>query len=295
VAVAAGATQWQPATGYLNSSWAIGVVVPEGAGLVGGGAAHWEDVTNVTASLVLPDIESPDGRVYAILSVMAKDGSVLQAAAGALPNRTGWLGFSWLVRGSNSGAPTYMWVLNASEPAMSPGANVSISIFRGSGGWRLSVTDLDTGTNATGSFPAGPGSTLTAGDQEVFALESYSRTQETFSNMGNLTLNSILLDGNRVESGCYLYSDWDMVHNPLFVVGSSGSSPPSFIHAMESPPGKYVWGYVGVWGAQSDSAGIAQAPVAAALASAVVLGALGVWLAKRGRPSDAASRPGAAS
>ena len=281
-ALAFGTTQGQMVPAYANPSWAIGVVVPEGAAVRGGGGVHWEDVTNVTASLVLPSIESPDKTVYAILSVMAGDGSILQAAAGALPNGTDWLGFAWLVRGASSGAPTYLWVLNASEPIMNPGASVSISIFRASGEWRLAVTDLDTGFRTARPFPAGPDPTLKAGDQEVFALESYSRTEETFRSMGNLTLSSILLDGRIVMGGCYLYSDWDMIHNPLFVVGSSGASPPSFVHAGEGTSGSYFWRFAGVWGVQKDFvAGGAQVLVAIALAGAVSMGILGVWLASR--------------
>ena len=295
-ALASVMAQGQLAAGYPNSSWAIGVVVPEGAGLLGGENVHWEGVSNVTASLVLPDISSPDGRVYAILSVMTSDGSVLQAAAGALPNGTGWLGFAWLVNGAGSGAPTYVWVLNASEPAMSPRANVSISIFRSSGVWSLSLTDLDTGSRAATTFPAGPAPALKQGDQEVFAFESYSRTQGTFRGMGNLTLNSLWLDGYMVVSGCYLYADWDMVHNPLFVVGSSGSSPPSFIYAKEGPSGSYLWSYGGVWVVQDNAASIvAQLLEVVGVAGALCLGAVGIWFFKRRPGAGPSSTPRAAS
>jgi len=298
VALAAGTTQSQRAAGYANSSWAIGVVVPEGAGLLGGGGVHWGSVTNVTASLSLPDIESPDRTVYSVLSVMTSDGSVLQAAAGALPNRTGWLTFAWLAQGAASLTPTYLWVLNATEPAIGPRANVSISIFLASGAWSLSVNDLDSGSMVTRQFPPGPASTLKAGDQEVFALESYSKTPGTFSGMGNLTLNAILLDGKVVTSGCYLYSDWDMVHNPLFVVGSSGSSPPSFVYAREGNlPGSYIWSYVGVWVMQGDPfTGQVEALVVVAVVGAAAVSGLGIWLAKKSSASRVPdSRPSSAS
>ena len=42
VALASGTTQLQSAAGYPNSSWAVGVVVPQGAGLLGGGAVRWD-------------------------------------------------------------------------------------------------------------------------------------------------------------------------------------------------------------------------------------------------------------
>jgi hypothetical protein len=259
------------------------VVIPEGAGVLGGGGVRWETVTNVTASLMLPDIASPDRIVYAILSTMTSDGTVLQAAAGALPNRTGWAAFAWSVTGADSGTPTYTWVLNASEPEMSPGANVSISIFHSSGGWGLRVTDLDTGSSLESPFGAGLASALRAGDQEVFALESYSRTPATFQAMGNLTVRSILIDGKEVIRGCYLYGDWDMVHNPLFVVGSSGTSPPSFISAAAGSGGSYFWEYVGFWGVQGDPTAGLEVIAFGALAGAVALGGLGVWLARRSR------------
>lgn len=294
-ALASGTNQWQSAAAYPNSSWAIGVVIPQGAGGLGGGSVHWEDVTNVTASLALPDISSPDGRVYAILSLMTSDGSVLQAAAGALPNRSGWLAFAWLVQGVSSGHPTYLWVLNASEPFMTPKANILISIFRSTGAWSLRITDLDAGLEVSTAFPAGPASTPRVGDQEVFALESYSRAQETFSDMGNLTLNSIWLNGMKVVSGCYFYSDWDMVHNPLFVVGSSGTSPPSFIYAQEGPPGSYQWSYAGVWVARGDPiSGQVGALAVVALVGAAALGGLGIWLARR-RPASSGSGLGPSS
>ena len=281
-ALATGTTQSQLALAYPNSSWAIGVVVPEGAHLLGGGSVRWEGITNVTVSLALPDIESPDRIVYAILSVMTSDGSVLQAAAGALPNRTGWLGFAWSVQGANSGSPSYLWVLNSSKPEMNPLANISISIFLTSGQWALRVTDMGTGLAVEKSFPYGPASGLKAGDQEVFALESYSRTTATFQGMGNLTLYSILLDGKKVVNGCYLYSDWDMVHNPLFVVGSSGSGPPSFINAGEESEGSFFWDYAGIWGVQSDTlAGLAGVLAVALVAVAITLGGVGFWLTRR--------------
>jgi hypothetical protein len=293
-ALVTGPTQLQAAPAYPNSSWAIGVVVPEGAHLLGGGNVRWEDVTNVTASLALPNIESPDRNVYAILSVMTSDGSVLQAAAGALPNRTGWLGFAWSVHGGDSGSPSYLWVLNGSKPEMSPAANISVSIFRTSGQWGLRVADMDTGSSVEDSFPPGPAPALKAGDQEVFAIESYSRTLATFRGMGNLTLYSISLDGKKVTNGCYLFSDWDMIHNPLFVVGSSGSSPPSFIYAGEASAGHYFWDYTGVWEVQQDSpTGLVEVLAAVAVAGAVALGGVAVWLAMR--KSGPKSAPGPAS
>ena len=280
--LASGTAQAQPVSAYPNSSWAIGVMVPEGAQTVGGGSVLWESVTNVTTSLALPNIESPDGIVYAILSVMTSDGNVLQAAAGALPNRTGWFAFAWLVQGAGSGTESYQWILNGSAPQMSPQANISISIFLVSGSWSLRVSDWDSGSTVEKQFPPGVAPTLRVGDQEVFALESYSRTLATFSGMGSLRLYSILLDGKQVTSGGYLYGDWDMIHNPLFVVGSSGSSPPSFINAGESSAGSFFWNYTAAWSAQENPlGGLVEVLAAVSVAGALTLGGVGVWLARR--------------
>jgi len=293
-ALATGTLQAEPGAVYPNSSWAIGVVVPEGVHTLGGGSVQWEGITNVTASIALPDIESPDRIVYAILSVMTSDGSVLQAAAGALPNTTAWHGFAWSVQGADSSTPSYQWVLNASNPEMSPLSNISLSIFLASGQWGLRITDAGTGSSVEKSFPAGPAPALKAGDQEVFALESYSRTLATFRSMGNLTLYSISLDGKKVTGGCYLYSDWDMVHNPLFVVGSSGSSPPSFIYAGEGPTGSFFWDYAGVWAVQNDTfGGLFEVLAVVAVAGAVTLGGVAAWLVMK--KSDSKSAPGRSS
>jgi hypothetical protein len=237
---------------YPNSSWALGVVVPEGAGLQGGGSVRWEGVTNVTAAVTLPNITLPDGIIYAVLSVMTSDGAVLQAAAGISPNGSAWLVYAWSITVSDSAQFVYRWVLNGSEPEMSPDANVSISIFEADRLWGLQVLDEDTGSSVTEQFPPGVASTLRAGDQEVFALESYSRTGATFQDMDNLTLRSLSLNGQRVVSGTYTYGEWDPDHNPVFVVGSSGSSPPPFIYIGKTAGSSYFWDYVGVWRVAGD-------------------------------------------
>ncbi len=232
--------------GFPASSWALGVVVPEGAELIGGSTLRWEDVGNVTALVTLPLIGRPDLPVYAVMSVMMKDGSVLQVAAGIPQNGTSWSVYADYDTDAGSISPTYQQILNSSQPHMSQGASVSISIFRSDlGAWSLRVEDLKSGSKVTSEFPASaPG--LKRGDQEVFALESYSKNQTTFQNMGNLSLNALLIDGESVGGGLYSYGDWAPNHNPLFVVGSLGTSPPLFISLVFGTP-IAVWSFDTQW------------------------------------------------
>ncbi len=268
-------------TAYPNTSWALGLVVPEGASLQGG-VVRWGSVTNVTARVTLPNMTSPDGIVYAVLSVMASDGSVLQCAAGAAPGRSGWLVYSWFVQGIGSGPLTYRWILNSSGPTMGPMGNISMSIFSASGRWSVRVEELGSGSSVEEQFPAGTAPSLKTGDQEVFALESYTRTGSTFRNMGNLTLNALLLDGRRVTGGFYTYGQWDPLHSPIFVVGSSGSSPPSFIYLGRGEAGSLFWSYSGVWVPQGNPLGGTGVIMVAALltAAGLVTGAI-LWMTRR--------------
>jgi hypothetical protein len=262
---------------YPTTSWAVGLVIPEGASLQGGGKVRWEGVNNLTAAVTLPNVTLPDEIIYAVLSVMTSDGSVLQAAAGVWPNDSNWFAYAWLIPSSTSVPPVYQWVLNGSEPAMAPGANISISIYQASGSWNLRVTDEGTGAGITQRFPSGIGQSVRVGDQEIFALESYSRSGATFRDMGNLTLTGVFLDELKVTGGVYAYSDWDPTHNPLFSVGSAGVTPPSFVSLGQAKDGSFVWGYETVWSNPNDTLAIVETLLVLA---SVVLGVVGVVLWK---------------
>lgn len=246
-AVGASTSQTPSGGGYPSTSWALGVVLPEGSGLQGGGSVRWEDSTNVTVVLRLPNISDPDRIVYAVMSVMAQDGSVMQAATGVYPNSSVWLAYSWFIPNVQAVPLEYVWLLNSSEPQMAPGARVAISIFRSSSTWELGVLDEGTGSSVYRAFPASVAPSLKPGDQEVFALESYSRAPGTFQSMGNLTMASLLVDGRRVTGGFYTYADWDPNHEPVFGVGSAGTSPPSFVSLQREGNGSFEWSYAGTW------------------------------------------------
>jgi hypothetical protein len=232
---------------YPVTSWALGIVLPEGAGLEAGNKLRWESVRNITAVVRLPDITRPDMPVYAVLSVMTDDGSVLQVAAGVYRNSGYWLAYSDFVPNAGSIPPSYEQILNSSKPQMLPNASVSISIFRSSDLWNLRVVNTDTGTSVERAFPSGISPLLKTGDQEVFALESYSKNQTTFEDMGNLTLKPLLINSIPVIGGFYSYSDWDPAHNPLFAIGSAGARLPIFISLYYASDSAIVWGFTSQW------------------------------------------------
>ncbi len=266
---------------YPTTSWALGLVVPEGAPLQGG-VVRWGSVTNVTARVTLPNMTGPDGIVYAVLSVMTSDGSVLQGAVGAGPGRSGWMVYSWFIQGVGSGPLTYRWILNSSGPTIAPADNVSMSIYSASGRWSVRVEELGSGASVQEQFPAGTAPSLRSGDQEVFALEAYTRTGSAFRNMGNLTLNALLLDGRKVTGGFYIYGQWDPLHSPIFVVGSSGSSPPPFIYVGRGEAGSLFWSYSGVWLPQGNQlGGTGVIMVAALLAAAGAVAGVILWMTRK--------------
>ncbi len=275
---------------YGSSSWALGVVVPEGSKLQAGGGVRWEDASNVTVVVTLPNFTRPDGTVYTVLSVMTESGSILQGAVGLAFNRTEWFAYSWLIPDVHAIPPHYDWVLNSSGPGIAPGSAVSISIFRTGDLWSLKV--LGPGAEKVeASFPSGASGALRVGDQEVFALESYSSTAAIFREMGNLTLTSVYVDRQRVVSGFYPYSDWDPTRDPLFVVGSSGTSPPSFISFLRLDNGSSVWSYSPGWrGSSVDyTPGLGVAFVLLVLVAALVVVAFVVVALRRARGNGASS------
>jgi hypothetical protein len=226
---------------YPSGSWALGIVLPENAQFSDGGRLFWENATSVTAVIRLPNISYTDDLTLAVVSVMTQDGSILQVAAGIHPDMINWGTYAWLVQGFLSDSQTYQWVLNASEPEMMPDSWISLSIYLSSGRWKYRVGDLSTHEITQGEYAFDVLPSIKVGDQEVFALESYSVSNLVFERMGDLILRSLSIDGRNVSNGWYSYGSWDPSRNPLFVVG--GLEPPPFIFVQLAENATLSWSY----------------------------------------------------
>jgi hypothetical protein len=188
-----------------------------------------------------------------------------------------------LISGVESTPLVYDWILNASLPSLTPGAGIAVSIFKSTGGWNLNIRDLSGGAGVVRTFPPGMGDTLKVGDQEAFALESYSRSAATFKSMGNLTLQGLFLDGTKVSGGIYVYTDWDPSHNPLFAVGSSGASPPSFVSLARTDDGAFVWSYTTNWTSDEGYPTMAWVTELVVVAAILTIGGVALWEITRSR------------
>jgi hypothetical protein len=270
--------QVAPQQVYAQTSWGLGVVVPDGSTLSGGGTVNWAAVTNVTAVVQIPEITNTSAAIYAVVSLMTQDGVVLQTAFGVYPGDGSWLVYSMFIDNINQIPQHYTWAINSSEPAAEPGDVVTISIYQSPElVWSFEACNLNTSLSINRAFGTNTTELPKRGDQEAFALESYASDSFTFQNMGNMTLSSLLVDGKRVESGWYLFADWDMVHNPLFVVG--GGAPPSFIDISISNDGRAVWYYSENWASIGQLDGTGPILVAAAILLGAALS--GVLIAMR--------------
>jgi len=275
---------------YVQESWGFGIVVPDGSALSGGGNVDWGSVTNVTAVIQIPDITNVSAPTYAVMSLMTQDGAVLQTAFGIYPDNVSWLVYSMFIENINQIPQHYTWVINSSAPAAEPGDMVTISIYQSpQRAWSFKAANLNTSLSIQRVFGANSSKPPKLGDQEVFALESYASDSQTFQNMGNMTLHSLFVDGRRVTSGWYPFSDWDMLHNPLFVVG--GAAPPFFMGISALNNGKAIWYYAGTWNGSGEAGEIGPLLVAMVILTGAAL--TGVLLAFRfiRRPASAKNNP----
>jgi hypothetical protein len=263
-------------------SWALGVVLPNGAELVNGNHLSWAEVGSVTVLVKLPSITEPVGVTYLVLSAEGDNGAVLQVAAGIWPGCDDWSAYSWYITGTGTSDPSYTWVMNSSSPSMVSGDLISMSVFAGANAWGIRVQNLNSSETKTGSVASGGLTGFASGDQEVFALESYTTSASTFREMGNATLLAVLVDGSKVAGGWYAYGGWDPAHNPLFVVGDS--QPPTYVSLKMAGNGEVFWSYGSRWTggvltASFQPVVIAYASLAALVPMALVVGSR----TKRGR------------
>ena len=226
---------------YASGPWGLGVVVPENSRFTDGSHLSWGNVSSVAVEVTLPNITFSDYPTLAVESLMAADGSVMQIAAGIYPGNSRWLGYGWFIRDVQANPQSYDWVLNSSGPEMATDEAISLSISLFQGRWEYRIEDLSTHEVTTGEYAATVPPTLKVGDQEVFALESYTTSSVVFAHMGNMTLDALRINGRNIAAGWYGYGSWDTRHNPLFVVG--GLDPPPYISLQPTDAGTLVWGY----------------------------------------------------
>ncbi|HZW85568.1 MAG TPA: hypothetical protein VFE91_06700 [Nitrososphaerales archaeon] len=245
-------------------------MVPQGSSLEGGAVVNWSGVDNVTAVASIPNISAPNGTVYAILSLMTTDGTVMQTAIGIYPGSHLWKGYSLYIVSISAVPQTYHWVANSSLPESLANQTVSLTLSRDQeGSWSYRISNLATRVSLTGAFgPEVRGAALRE-DQEIFALESYTSDPRTFGGMGNMTLQGVFLNGARAVGPLYTYGGWDPSHTLPFVVG--GLDPPTFIGVKVSVGGIVNWVYTGTssqyWGYDG------RAPQAFLAVGAVTVGA----------------------
>ncbi|MGB9729452.1 MAG: hypothetical protein ACPL1B_06215 [Thermoprotei archaeon] len=208
---------------YLKGSWALGVVIPNGAKLEDGMIVKWSEVKNITAVIKLPQITETDGTIFIVLSAMTLSKTILQVAIGIEPNHTTWSTYAMIVTNISSGT-NYTWITECGPPSMNNNDLIIISIYLSSYQnetlWSYKIHDITTNKSHIGSLVNDNSQAFMDGEQEVIALESYTKNEHVFMNMGNITLYALFLNSKKVISGWYFYDGWDWTKHPLFVIGS---------------------------------------------------------------------------
>ncbi|MGC8600760.1 MAG: hypothetical protein ACP5LX_06895 [Nitrososphaeria archaeon] len=224
-----------PAWSSYDSSWAIGIVVPQNAALKNG-SVDWKTVVNVTSIFNVPNISYTDRTIYIIMSAMTLDGSIMQVAIALYNNSNLWNGYATYILKPKAFPQNYVQIPAAKNISIMPGHIVSMKLFF-KDSWWFSIEDLDTGKSVVGRFDANISSELAPGGQYIFALESYSYSYNVFSHMGRLLLYNVFINGKPIKDGWYVYSSW--VKQPLFIVGDS--NPPQFISVQRLANATLEW------------------------------------------------------
>ncbi|MEM2292689.1 MAG: hypothetical protein QXX41_05385 [Nitrososphaerota archaeon] len=236
----------------VRRPWALGIVIPDGAPTSDGETVKWDSSSNLTVVLNIPRINMTDGTIYAIVSVMTESGVVLQAAAGIEKGDSCWRSYAMYVRGVYSGKKEYVPVLLGSPPTFLPGDSAIISIYSGFSdeepAWFVRIINPSSREEVLVRFFSDGSSRFMRGDHEVVALESYTKNEEVFRNMGEMVLESVFINGKRILGGWYVSDGQVFMSNLLFEVGA-GEPVPSFLYLVNSNMSSAVWGYShGSWG-----------------------------------------------
>lgn len=230
----------------VGRPWALGIVVPDGAPLSDGGAVKWDSSSNLTVVLTIPRINKTDATIYAIVSVMTESGVVLQAAVGIEKNDYCWRSYSMYVRGVYGGNKEYVPILLGTSPSFLPGDTAIISIYSDlsdkSPSWFVRIINVSSRKEIVAQLFSDRSSRFMKGDHEVVALESYTKNEDVFRNMGEMVLESIFIDGGRVMGGWYVSDGQVFMSNLLFEVGA-GEPVPNFLYVVDSDSSSVVWGY----------------------------------------------------
>ncbi|MEN2974378.1 MAG: hypothetical protein ABDH32_02225 [Candidatus Caldarchaeales archaeon] len=228
-------------------SWGLGLTIPNGSPLEGGGTVEWGKHSNITAVFSLPNINYTDNTIYLIVSIMTKGGTIIQTATGIYRNSSYWSSYFMYVTEISYKGKNYVPVRLNSTPYFSPKDKVAISIYYEDGEdcpagcWASSILNLSTGEKIDIKIVVDNSSTFMDGEQEVIALESYTYNEEVFKNMGEAVLYSILVDGNRVLGGWYVDDGQVFDRRPLFEVG--GGQVPPFISIISKENNTVAWRY----------------------------------------------------
>jgi hypothetical protein len=253
------ASQATSQDGAQLGSWALGLVAPDGSTFANSQHLLWQDAVNITAIVRLPFLNSTDNTVLAVLSIMLSDSSVLQISAGLFPGTNYWKAVGWYIRDITMNPQQYEWVLNSTEPLLIPGSSVLLSIFKLNSGWEYKLVDEATGRAVQGLYSSAAFLPPRSGDQELFALESYTSNSTVMVNLSNLTLVKAQVNGETLVGGTYYLTDWQPSRQPLFVVG--GLPAPSGIGITALQNGTFVWRWSNTWQELNPFPPLAQAGI----------------------------------
>ncbi len=237
------ADEWSSYT--RERPWALGIVVPDGAPTKGG-VVKWDSSSNLTVVLTIPKINMTDSTIYVIVSVMTKSGIIIQAAIGIESDDECWRSYVMYVHDVYTSSKGYVPVLLGGPPSFSPGDSAIISIYSefidSIPVWTAKITNLSTQEGQEIRLFSDGSSRFMKGDHEVVALESYTKSEHVFRNMGQLILHDVFVDGQRVLGGWYVSNGQVFMSNLLFEVGA-GEPVPSFLYLVTSNNSGAIWGY----------------------------------------------------